>query len=237
MNKIIMSDKKKNPFGTIVRIGDCLVSEDVVTEFFACDYEKCHGQCCVVGDSGAPLKEDEIEKIEAEYDKFSSLMTPEGIEATKLYGFFEVDIDGDYVTPTIKIPHRVEGLDYIPGAENGVVGTSGLGDCAYIHYQNTSGDSATSCFCSIERCHCEGGCSFRKPISCWLYPIRITKLSNGTDALNLHRWSICSDAYIKGKRDNIRVYQFLEKPLTSLYGEEFYNELCAAADYINQSEQ
>lgn len=209
------------------------MSEDVVTEYFACDYEKCHGQCCVVGDSGAPLREDEIGKIESEYDKFSYLMTPQGIEAAEANGFFEVDVDGDYVTPTIKTPHEVDGLDYIPGAVNGLVGTPGLGDCAYIHYEKLSDGSPASCFCSIERCHCAGQCNFRKPVSCWLYPIRITRLSNGTDALNLHRWNICSDAYIKGRQEGIKVYQFLKEPLISLYGEDFYEQLCAAADYCS----
>ena len=223
----------KNPFGTIIQIGNCLVSEDVVSEYFACDYDKCHGQCCVVGDSGAPIKEEEIGLIEAEYNRFSHLMTSEGRAAVEKNGFFEVDIDGEYVTPTVNTPHKVDGLDYIPGSANGVIGTPGLGDCAYIHYEKSGHDEVASCLCSIERCFCQGKCTFRKPISCRLYPIRISKLSNGTDALNLHRWSICRDAYIKGREEGIRVYRFLKEPLTELYGTEFYEALNAAAEHIN----
>lgn len=65
-------------FGTIFEIGDCLVSEEVITEYFACDYEKCKGCCCIIGDSGAPLKEEEIDKIEESYGSFSDLMQESG---------------------------------------------------------------------------------------------------------------------------------------------------------------
>ena len=61
----------RNGFGTIVQIDDCLVSEDVFTEYFACDYEACKGKCCIVGDSGAPLEEEEIELLERDYPAYS----------------------------------------------------------------------------------------------------------------------------------------------------------------------
>ena len=92
----------RSRFGTIIQIGDVLVSEDVVLEYFACDYEKCRGACCIAGDSGAPLKEEELEKIEREYPVFSSLMLPEGLDAVSKKGFFDIDRDGDIVTPLIE---------------------------------------------------------------------------------------------------------------------------------------
>ena len=66
--------------GTIIQIDDCLVSEEILTEYFACDYEKCKGCCCVIGDSGAPLEECEAEAIEKNYHIFSpiSISTPSG---------------------------------------------------------------------------------------------------------------------------------------------------------------
>ncbi len=219
-----------NGFGTIIQIGDCLVSEDVVTEFFACDYEKCRGRCCVIGDSGAPMKEEEAEELEKNYDIYSPLMTEEGRECALENGFFQIDRDGDMVTPVISRSHDVEGLDFVPNSY-GTVGIPGLEDCAYIHYEK-DGKGGIYCMCSPEKCFCEGKCSFRKPVSCSLYPIRVTRLSNGTDALNLHRWSICADAYEKGRREGIRVYQFLKAPLTEVYGRDFYEALCAAADHI-----
>ena len=191
-------------FGTIIEIGDILVSEDVVLEFFACDYAVCKGTCCIIGDSGAPLKEEELEPIEANYASFSPLMTPQGRAAVEAKGFFEIDRDGDLVTPLV------------PGSE----------ECAFCHFQDGS------CFCAIERQFCKGLSTFKKPISCSLYPIRVTELGGGRVGLNLHRWNICKEAYEKGRREGIRVYQFLRGPLTDAFGEEFYSALEAAAKML-----
>lgn len=221
----------KSAFGTIIQIGDVLVSEEVVTEYFACDYEKCKGCCCVVGDSGAPINESEAEEFEANYNVYSHLMTDEGRESAQVNGFFQIDREGDMVTPVVSKAHRIEGLDYIPGTD-GLIGTSGLEDCAYIHYEKAE-DGKTMCLCSVERCFYQGKCGFRKPVSCWLYPIRVKKLGNGTEALNLHRWNICSDAFEKGKREGVRVYQFLKEPLVAVYGTDFYDALDAASKHIN----
>jgi len=201
---------KRKQFGTIIQIGDILVSEDVVTEYFACDYEVCKGCCCIIGDSGAPLDEKELEPIEAGYHVYSPLMREEGRLAVEDKGFFEIDRDGDIVTPLV------------PGSE----------ECAYTHF-NADG----SCLCSMEKCYFEGKCDFRKPLSCWLYPIRVTTLSSGMQALNMHYWDICKDAFAKGRKEGIRVYQFLREPLIHAYGEEFYDALCAAADKINTSNE
>lgn len=220
----------RSAFGTIIQIDNCLVSEEVVTEFFACDYEKCKGCCCVIGDSGAPMKEEEAEELERNYGIYSHLMTQEGRDSAEQNGFFQIDRDGDMVTPVVSVAHRIEGLDYIPGTD-GLIGTPGLEDCAYIHYEKDENGKAM-CLCSVERCFFQGKCSFRKPVSCWLYPIRVKKLRNGLDALNFHRWSICKDAFEKGKREGIRVYQFLKEPLTEIYGADFYEALDAAAKHI-----
>ena len=219
-------------YGNIIQIGDCLVSGEVVTEFFAGDYDKCKGQCCVVGDCGAPLKEAEAEELERYYDAYSPLMTEHGRKAAQANGFFQIDRDGDMVTPVVSEPHRVDGLDCIVGTD-GTVGLPGLEDCAYIHYEKGA-DGRAMCLCAIERCFFQGKCKFRKPISCSLYPIRVTRLGNGTDALNLHRWTICADAFEKGRREGIRVYQFLKEPLVQAYGQEFYDALDAAAKYLTE---
>jgi len=192
-------------FGTIIEIGDILVSEDVILEFFACDYPVCKGCCCIIGDSGAPLKEEELEPLEANYAIYSPLMTEKGRAAVEAKGFFEIDREGDIVTPVV------------PGSE----------ECAFCHF-----DSAGNCFCAIEREFCKGHGSFRKPISCSLYPIRVVELGGGRIGLNLHRWHICKDAYEKGRREGIRVYQFLRGPLTEAFGQEFYSALSAAAKML-----
>lgn len=194
-----------NKFGTIIQIGDILVSEDVVTECFACDYAVCKGCCCIIGDSGAPLEESELEPLEENYPIYSKLMRPQGRAQIDKEGFFSIDRDGDIVTPVVD---QTE-------------------ECAY-----TTFDEAGNCFCSIERCFFQGECKFRKPQSCWLYPIRVTKLTGGGQALNLHRWGICKDAYEKGRREGIRVYQFLRDPIISVFGQDFYDALSYAAKKI-----
>jgi len=192
-------------YSTIIEIDDCLVSSDILTEYYACDYEKCKGCCCIIGDSGAPLDESEPEAIEKNYQIFSPIMRPQGREAVEKKGFFEIDIDGDMVTPLV------------PGSE----------ECAYCHF-----DEAGNCFCSMERLWFQGQGDFRKPISCWLYPIRVSTLRNGMRALNLHRWEICKDAFAKGKKEKIHVYEFLREPIERYFGEEFYEQLCEAAKML-----
>ena len=189
---------RREDFGTIIQIGDVLVSEDVVCEFFACDYPVCKGACCIVGDSGAPLEEEELPALERDYPSFSSLMSDAGRTAAESSGFFAIDREGDLVTPLV------------PGTE----------ECAYCRFE---GDN---CLCAIERA------GLTKPISCALYPIRVKKFKGGGMALNLHRWDICKCAFECGKREGIRVYQFLREPLIRRFGPEFYEALSAAAEHV-----
>ncbi len=189
---------RREDFGTIVEIGDVLVSEDVICEYFACDYPVCKGACCIVGDSGTPLEEEEVPALERDYPSFRHLVPEKGRAAAEASGFFAVDRDGDLVTPLV------------PGTE----------ECAYCCFE---GDN---CLCAIEKA------GLSKPISCALYPIRIKKFRGGGMALNLHRWDICRCAFERGKREGIRVYQFLRRPLIRRFGPEFYEALDAAAQHI-----
>ncbi len=189
----------------IIQIDDCLVSTEIITEYFACDYPVCKGACCIIGDSGAPLEECEPEAIEKNYEIFSPLMQEAGRKAVEETGFFEIDVDGDMVTPLVK------------GSE----------ECAYTCF-----DGCGNCFCSMERKWFQGEGDFRKPISCWLYPIRVSTLSSGLRAVNLHRWDICKDAFEKGRRENIRVYEFLQEPIERYFGPEFLQALRQCAEHL-----
>lgn len=191
---------------SIIQIDDCLISSEILTEYFACDYERCKGCCCIIGDSGAPLEECEAEAIEKNYPVFSHEMRPQGRLKVAESGFFEIDADGDMVTPLV------------PDSE----------ECAYTHF-----DGNGNCFCAIEKCWFQGKGDFRKPVSCWLYPIRITRLSNGMRALNLHRWDICKDAFIKGGKEKVRVFEFLREPIERYFGEDFYSALSEASRMLS----
>ena len=153
----------------------------------------------------AEIIKTKLDSLEENYPEYSKLMRPQGVAQVAKDGFFSIDRDNDLVTPTV----------------------DGSGECAY-----TTFDDAGNCFCAIERCYFAGTVKFRKPQSCWLYPIRVTKLSDGGLALNLHRWGLCKDAYEKGKREGIRVYEFLREPLSAIFGEDFYSALEAAARHI-----
>lgn len=192
---------------SILQIGEILVSSEILTEYFCCDYDTCRGACCIIGESGAPLLESELEPLERDYPHYEAWMSVEGRAKIEESGFFEVDRDGDLVTPLLH------------GSE----------ECAYTRFEGES------CFCAIERAYCAGRCAFAKPISCRLYPIRASILSNGLTALNLHRWDICKCAFEKGRREGIRVYEFLRAPLIAAYGQAFYDELSAVARQLRLS--
>lgn len=180
----------------MLQIGEILVSDDVIEKEFVCNLDKCKGACCVEGDYGAPLDEDELDILKKVYPKVKPYLSKEGIKAIEEQGTHVLDEDGDLSTPTI-----------------------GGKECAYAIY-----DEKNILKCGIEQAHKDGKIAWKKPISCHLYPIRITKKKN-FEALNYHKWSICSPACTLGKELQVPVYKFLKDPLVRKYGEAWYNEL------------
>lgn len=187
----------------MIEIDGKIVSDDILTECFACDIARCKGECCVDGNSGAPLEMEEADILEEEYENYKPYMTPEGIESVERQGFMVVDCDGDYTTPLVDDA-----------------------ECAYSYRENGI------TLCAIEKAFREGKCSFRKPISCHLYPIRLINLSNGTIGLNYHRWNVCSSACENGSKLGIPVYKSLREPIIRRFGEEFYKALECAEDLL-----
>jgi hypothetical protein len=179
----------------MISIDKTIISEDVIKVQFVCDLKSCHGDCCVEGDEGAPLEEEEIGIIEDALDEIVPYMTPEGITVIDKSGVFDYGMDGDYVTPLI----------------NGK-------ECAFVYQENGVW------FCAIEKAYREGKIDFIKPISCHLYPIRITEYAD-FDAINYHKWPICSSAIEYGKELGIPVYKMLKEPLIRKYGENWYQKL------------
>jgi len=190
----------------MIKVGEVLVSEDIKTIEFVCHLEKCKGACCVEGDLGAPLEEAELETMKQIQSKVKPYLTAEGKEAIKKQGPYILDEDGDYSTPTIA------------GRE-----------CAYAHY-----DKEGVLKCGIEQAYLDGKISFRKPISCHLYPIRITKKKD-FEAVNYHKWGICSAACAYGKSLKVPLYRFLKEPLVRKYGDDWYNGLVNAIENAEQT--
>lgn len=185
----------------MIQIDDKLISEDLFSEEFVCNLAKCKGICCVEGDAGAPLNEDETHILDEIYPKIKSYLRPEGIQAIEEQGTYTLDFEGDLVTPLVN-----------------------NAECAYVIF-----DEKGYTKCAIEKAYEDGVIDWQKPISCHLYPIRITEYSNFS-AINYHEWDICSDACTLGKELGVKVYQFLKKPLIRKYGEDFYQTLSEAAE-------
>lgn len=180
------------------QIQDTLVSLDLAEEFFCCDLSKCLGACCIEGDAGAPVTPAEVEKIKESLPAIEADMLPRAVEEVRRNGVAYTDEEGDLVTTLL------DGRN-----------------CAFTCY-----GPGGVCLCALEKARREGRTSWLKPASCALYPLRLTEYPSFT-AVNYHRWSICRDAVANGRRLGIRLYQFLEEPLTERFGAEWYAELKA----------
>ncbi len=163
---------------SIVEIDDKLISADVWQQYFACDLEQCAGICCIYGDSGAPLDDDEAEILKQEYPNFVAYMKPEGVKAVEEQGVAVRDFENELGTPLINNK-----------------------ECAYSCF-----DHHGVCYCAIEHAYREGKTVFRKPISCWLYPIRLKKLSRNI-ALNYDTLHLCDGARKKGAKEKVPVFR------------------------------
>ena len=191
----------------ILQVGNVLLSPDIITEYFCCDYGKCKGVCCIEGNAGAPVTMDEIGQIEEVLDDVWSDLSPQAQAVIDRQGVAYTDQEGDLVTSIV----------------NGK-------DCVFTCYDQGN------CLCALEKAYHAGKTGFMKPISCSLYPIRAKRFENGTIGLNYSQWNICRDAVALGKQLNIPVYRFLKVPLIRCFGEEWYAELEALANEVNQLE-
>ncbi|PJJ59991.1 DUF3109 family protein [Hymenobacter chitinivorans] len=180
----------------MIIIQNTVISDDVRDNFFVCNLEACKGACCVEGDLGAPLEAHELQILQDEYHKIKPFITEAGQQAIEQQGLYIKDWEGDYSTTTINDR-----------------------ECAYALY-----DERGILKCGIEQAYLAGVTTFKKPISCHLYPIRITKYED-FEALNYDRWNICNPACSFGATLGVRIYQFLKEPLVRKYGEEWYEEL------------
>lgn len=209
-----MDNKKQIP--PILQVGDILISSDILTELFCCDLSACKGQCCIEGDAGAPVTLDEIGEIEDALDETWSDLSATAQAVIDKQGVAYTDQEGDLVTSIV----------------NGK-------DCVFTYYDdiedfNTHEPIKGCCLCALEKAFRAGKSTFCKPISCALYPIREKRFSDGTVALNYHRWDVCKDAVKKGRELSLPVYKFLEGPLVRRFGQEWYDELCNVAHELRE---
>ena len=185
----------------MIAIQDTLVSEEILDKQFVCDLQACKGACCVEGESGAPLDQDELEQLEHVWPKVRSYLPPDGVRAIETQGLYVIDSDGDHVTPLVNNAH-----------------------CAYTLFEKDG-----TAKCGIEKAWKEGKISFRKPVSCHLYPVRL-KQGSPFIKVEYHAWKICKPACACGDKLKVSVFHFLKEALVRRFGKTWYD----AMDRVDQ---
>jgi len=189
----------------MIVIDNILISDDVAEKQFVCDLSKCKGACCEEGDAGAPLDETELDIILEQYEKIKPYLTRAAIAEIEKKGKYVYNKEFGWVTPTLGNDREI---------------------CVY-----GSRDEKGIIKCAFEQAYYDGLIAWKKPISCHLFPIIISKGKKGNhDRINYEpREKSCNPACALGKKLQVPVYEFLKEPLTRKYGEEFYNAMDKAA--------
>lgn len=191
----------------MIQIQNSLLSDDIFEEQFICDLCKCKGECCVDGESGAPITREEFQEINGILKEVWDDLSPKAQEVIDNQGIAYTDYDGELVTSLV----------------NGQ-------ECVFTFF-----DADGVCKCAIDNAYREGRISVQKPISCHLYPIRVTEYKDYS-ALNYHRWSVCEPAVKLGRKEGVPIYRFLREPLIRKFGEAWYDEVCEAAKLMENKE-
>ena len=186
------------------QLGKAIVSEDILEKEFVCNLSACKGKCCIDGEAGAPLDEDELKILMDIYPKVKPFLRDEGINAIEDQGLFTTN-EGEYETTLIDEK-----------------------DCAYVIF-----DDKKIAKCGIEEAYNQGLIEWKKPVSCHLYPIRIMNYSEFS-AVNYHQWPICDDACSLGKELQLPVYKFVKEALIRKFGEDWYVELEKVAETMSK---
>lgn len=191
----------------MLEIGRTIVSLDILEKKFLCDLLKCKGACCVEGDSGAPVTTEEVKAIQEAYPEIKAYLPEIHQAEVEKQGFAVIDIEGDLVTPLVNNEQCAYSIE-----EKGILK------------------------CGIEKAFLDGKTTFRKPISCHLFPIRITEYKR-FDAVNYEQIDICQPGRECGKSEKLPLYIFLKEPLIRRYGEEWYEQLAYAAENMPRKEK
>lgn len=185
----------------MIILQDTLISDDIIEKKFCCSLNSCKGACCIEGDRGAPISEEEVQIIQKELKIISDFLDPEALRLISEKGFYEVDEDGDFVTTCLDD-----------------------GRCAFVTQDETG-----TLKCGIEKANEAGQTDFRKPISCHLYPVRLKEMETYT-LVNYHEWQICKAACTLGEDLGLPLYKFLKDSLIRRFGTEWYTALNQLAE-------
>ena len=188
----------------MLKVGDTILSDDIVTAKFACDLPRCKGACCVVGDAGAPVVKSEVPVLHKAYRLLKDELRPEAVAVAEREGV---------VIGSEKAGYELACVDG--------------GECIFVQY-----DDAGVAGCAIQKAYYEGRINWEKPLSCHLFPVRLKRIS-GFDYANFEYVpNLCSAACDRGKSEGVYLSDFLKKPLVRRYGPEWYDEFKAACEYM-----
>jgi hypothetical protein len=185
----------------VIVIDNILVSDEVVEKQFVCDLNKCKGGCCEDGDAGAPLDDSELDIILELYEKVKPYLTEASIAEIERKGKYVYSKEFGWVTPTLGNDREI--------CVYGVRDEKGIIKCAF------------------EQAYYDGVIAWKKPVSCHLFPIIVSKGRRGNhDRVNYEpRERLCNPACALGKKLEVPTYQFLKEPLERKFGKDFYEAL------------
>lgn len=186
------------------QIENTLISEEIIENDFVCNLNACRGACCVDGESGAPLEDAETEILVDIFADVKPYLTPEGIKAIEEQGAFVKGEDGEWETPLVN-----------------------KSECAYVIFSEKGVAK-----CGLEEAYNQGATTWKKPVSCHLYPIRTREYTEFI-AVNYHKWEICDPACSLGQELKVPIYKFVKEALTRKFGEKWYSELEKVAEELN----
>ncbi len=181
-------------YNGFIEIDGIIVNPDVIKTEFTCDLSKCKGACCTMeSEFGAPLTLEEVQKIDKILPKVLDYLPEKHKNAIIEDGFYEQEDD---LLMTKSINNR---------------------DCVFVFYE---GDVAK---CGIEKAYFDGKVDFRKPISCHLFPIRISDF--GGPVLRYEKYADCKPALEKGKETKISIFDFCKESLVRMFGNTWYQKV------------
>ena len=200
----------------MIEILNTLVSLDLFKVRFCCDLSKCHGMCCVEGDAGAPVDIEEVGELEEAYEVVKDELSRPAREVIEAQGVVYPDKDGELVTSIV-----------------------GGKDCVFVKYDNISSDGGKTrgprcALCAIDGAFRAGRFHWQKPISCALYPVRLSKIGDMI-GVNVNKWDVCQPARDLGAKLGLPVYKFLKESLIQRFGQEWYDEVCVAAEELKKA--
>ncbi|MFM7774014.1 MAG: DUF3109 family protein [Candidatus Kapaibacterium sp.] len=170
------------------------LDEEIITQPFACDLRACKGACCTMeGGTGAPLRESEIASVEHALPAAMRHLSEESQEYIRRNGWL-AGPEGDRT------------VNCIDDAQ-----------CVFVVFEESIAK------CALERAYFHDESTFRKPISCHLFPIRVADF--GGPYLYYDRFPECAPAVVNGERSHQRIVDTCHDALVREYGEEWTDAL------------